>query len=1031
VSGTSAVARVEPASSGERRLWLLDRLYANLRAYNLASAVWLQGELDRERLLAAVRGVTGRHPALRSTFELHGERLMRRIAPSDVGTPQLVDAAGWSDEKVSDRLQLMAATPFDLSKGPLFRAVLLASSPTEHVLVLAAHHSICDGWSMNVLFREVLTAYSSADHQAGLDDHSMNGHGRPEPAAEDRAYWNQQLADLEPFELNSDHPRPRIRTFSGARKRLRLDATMTAELIRFARSEGTTPFAALVALIAAFLGRYGGRSEVVIGTIVAGRPRPELEDTVGFLANTVVLRLRISTGTTLRQLLQSARRVVGEALAHGEYPFAALVEELRPERDPARQPFFQIGLGLNPPARLPDIPSLSTRLEELDPGSAKFDLTFEFTRSDDALSGFIEYATELFDVGSIERMARNLGVFLGAALREPDRLLATVDLIHDHEHRLLTEWNRTEAPYPERCVHELIAERAALRPDAVAVVASAGEVTYAELERRSAQLARYLVARGVGPGWLVGHCIDRSADAIVGLLGILKAGAAYVPLDPTYPRGRIAFMLGDAKLRVVVTQERHLGLLSDDTEAVCLDRDGAAIATQPTTAPISAVGPDDLAYVIYTSGSTGTPKGVLATHRATVNRLAWMARTFPFREDERALQRTPLSFVDSIAEILGPLAEGVSLVVLSDDDVRDPARLLRQLEREEITRLVVVPSLLRALLATGGFDHSLTRRQLWVCSGETLELSLVRVFGAALPGARLVNLYGSSEVAADVCHYEVRDIDRLDTVPIGRPIANTQLHVLDEARQLVPIGVVGELYVGGVGVARGYLGRPDLTAERFLPDPFSVRPDGRMYRTGDLARWRADGQLEYLGRRDDQVKVRGFRVELGEIETTLRSHPAVREAAVIAREAGAGQRQLVAYFVPRGEPPAAEALRDFLAARLPAYMVPAPILLAEELPLNPSGKVDRRALAARDLPLSSASSSALPQSALECTLAALWCELLGVAQVGVDDNFFELGGDSLVAVHLVTRIRSATDIHMSALDVFEWPTIRELAGRYR
>jgi amino acid adenylation domain-containing protein len=793
-------------------------------------------------------------------------------------------------------------------------------------------------------------------------------------------------------------------------------------------------------LLAAFqtlLHRYSGQVDIAVGTLIANRNRVELEGLIGFFVNTLVLRADLSGDPSFQVLLEHMRTITLEAYEHQDVPYEKLLETLRPPRDLSHNPLFQVMCVLhNTPQQALVLPGVTADILEVDPGTARFDITLEFWETPEGLRSRFEYSTDLFEAATMSRMAGHLQTLLEGIVADPEQRLSQLPLLTaDERYRLLVEWNTTTVAYPDdQCLHGVFEAQVTQTPDAVAVVCGDGSLTYRELNRRANQVAHYLQALDVGPEMLVGLCAERSLVTLVGLLGILKAGAAYVPLDPAYPPERLAFMLEDSRPSVVLTQERCVAHLpARGAQIVCLDADWSTIAQYSEQNPVSRATADNMAYLLYTSGSTGRPKGVLGVHRATLNALAWMWQTYPFAHHEVCCQKTSISFGDSMQELLGPLLHGRQIVLIPDHILKELPHFVQMLAVHRVTRIILVPSLLRALLDTyGDLQARLPHLKLWFAGGEALSSDLWQRFQQCLPHSRLINLYGASEASDDTTCYDTSLIShQLSCVPIGRPVANTQVYVLDQHMQPVPLGVPGELYVGGAGLTRGYLNSPELTAQSFIPHPFSDAPGARLYKTGDVVRYRSDGHLEYVGRLDHQVKIRGIRVELGEIETTLVQHPSVRETVVTAHADIPGEPRLVAYMVPtQGPKPTMRELRRFLAKRLPTAMVPAVFVILETLPLTPSGKVDHQAL-----PVPGPTRLALedlyvaPRTSIEHQVAAIWCHLLALQQVGIFDNFFELGGHSLLAMQLLSRVRDATHIEVSLLSFFEMPTVAGMAAR--
>ncbi|HEX6042720.1 amino acid adenylation domain-containing protein, partial [Longimicrobium sp.] len=805
-----------------------------------------------------------------------------------------------------------------------------------------------------------------------------------------------------------------------------LDAGTTGLLQALSRREGATLFMTLLAAWQLLLARYAGQDDVTVGTPTAGRTRVETEGLIGFFVNTLVLRTELAGADTFRDLLARVRETTLGAYQHQDIPFEKLVEELAPERSLSRTPLFQAMFTLQnntrEALRLGGLRAepLAVRAE-----AVKFDLHLTLTETGGRLAGSLAYREELWEPATIQRMLGHFTTLLRAVAADPGRPLAGVRLLDDGERELLAGWNATERVYdPGASLHGLFEAQARKTPDAVAVQLDGETLTYARLDGRANQLARHLRGLGVGAETRVGVCAERSAELVIALLGVLKAGGAYVPIDPSYPADRIAYMLADAGVSVLLAQDRLAEALPPHgARVVRVHADGAAIAAQSAEPLDIDVSPEQLAYVIYTSGSTGRPKGAMNAHRGIVNRLRWMQDEYGLDASDVVLQKTPFSFDVSVWEFFWPLMTGARLVLAKPGAHGDPAYLADLVAGQGITTLHFVPSMLQAFVDAGVAGRCTSLRRV-VCSGEALPYDLVERVMDALPHAGIHNLYGPTEAAVDVTYWAAEPRERR-TVPIGRPVANTRIHVLDGALNPVPVGVAGELYIGGVQVGRGYLDRPALTAEKFVPDPFSADPGARMYRTGDRARWTAEGEVEYLGRVDFQVKVRGFRIELGEIESALRGAPEVADCAVVVRGDGPGGPRLVAYVVGAAD---ADGLRARLRRALPDYMVPAAFVTLAALPLTASGKLDRRALPA---PAAAAPGGARlrPETEMEARLSAVWRELLGLEEVGVEDNFFDLGGHSLLLVRLQARLTAELGREVPVVELFQYPTVRALAAR--
>ncbi|HEX6037835.1 non-ribosomal peptide synthetase, partial [Longimicrobium sp.] len=1037
-----------PLSFAQQRLWFLEQLGGLGPAYHIPLRLRLRGTLDRGALLRALDGILERHEALRTTFAEVDGVPEQRIAPADVGFHLVEqDLAGHPDaERELERVAAEEArAPFDLRSGPLVRGRLVRLADDDHALLVTMHHVVSDGWSMGVLSGELSALYAAhregrsprlaplplqyADY-AAWQRRWVDG----DVLRQQAEYWVRTLAGApELLELPTDHPRPAKADHAGAVLALEVDAGLTAALKALSRRHGTTLYMTFMAAWAVVLGRLSGQDDVVIGTPTAGRGRREIEGLIGFFVNTLAVRVTLSGAPTVAELLGRVRERALGAQHHQDIPFEQVVERLDPTRSLSHAPLFQVMLTWQNAPRGTGISLPGLDVGGVGAGSmdvrVKFDLSLTLRLAGDRIVGGLKYATSLLERETAERWMGYLRRVLEEMAADEHRPVDRLPLLPpDERARVVDGWNRTDAPYPGRsCVHELVQDQVARTPHAPAVVHAGGALTYAELNARANRLAHHLAARGVGPDVCVGLCLERGVEMIVALLAVLKAGGAYVPLDPDYPAERLAWMLEDSAPAVLLTQASLAGRFAGaPVPRVHVDLDAAAWAAGPDTDPAAAgLTPEHLAYVIYTSGSTGRPKGVMNQHRALVNRLAWGRRAWSMGADEVLLCKTSLNFDGSVREILLPLTAGGRVVVAGADEYRDPARLLALIGRHGVTTVNLVPSLLQMLMDAPGAENLRHLRRV-LCGGEALPPALLERFHAALPEVELHNLYGPSEAATAVTAPRLSARAGDAAVPIGGPSANARVYVLDGAGEPVPAGVAGELYIGGVPVARGYLGRAALTAERFVPDPFGGARGARLYRTGDVVRWRADGRLEFVGRNDDQVKVRGFRVELGEIEARLREHPAVRQAVVVAREDVPGDTRLVAYCVADETVPV-DVIRAHLAGRLPAYMVPAAFARLDALPLTPNGKVDRGALPAPEGDAYAARAYEAPVGGTELALAEIWSEVLRVERVGRHDDFFELGGHSLLAVQVISRVRQGLGVEIALGEVFARPVLADFA----
>jgi amino acid adenylation domain-containing protein len=1047
---TSVEAEGHALSFEQRRFWYLDRLEPGTPAYNLPAAARLTGALDTEALARSIAEVVARHEMLRARVEQKGDEPTLAFAPPAPYQLPLVDLSHLSAADRESELQRQATLeiqrPFDLATGPLLRATLYRLRPQQHVILLVVHHLACDAWAMNWLAREIASLYQAfaSGEDAPLPppparyaDYVRRQRERlsDEVVREQLAYWTRQLAGAPVVRLPSIRARPSgSPRGAGGHEPFQLSRERSEALRALSRREGVTPFMTLLAAFATLLHRYTGETDLCVGTPVATRGDPGLEAVVGCFLNDVVLRTDLSGDPTFLQLLQRVQRVTLEAYAHRDVPFERVVEALRPERAPGMTPLFQAMLVLHN-ARLPEleIAGLELTPTHVEGGTAVSDIALVLD-DDECIGGVLEYRTALLDREAAARMLRHFDTLLAAIVDDAERPVSALPLLPDWERRQqLEEWNDTAVPVTDNaCAHELVEAQVERTPDAVAVVSEGDAVTYRDLDERANRLAHVLRRRGVADGDVVGVCLERSVDLAVAALGVLKAGGAYLPLDPADPPARRGVMIEDARARALVTQQRLLDTLAASIVAagaavVALDDAGSALSEAPEHAPGRRISAEQAAYVIYTSGSTGRPKGVVVPHRAIVNQVRWRQRQFPLSIGDAVLQRTPIGFDPSVWELLGPLSAGARLVVPRPGGDHEPAYLVELMAEHGVSAVQVVPSALEALLEQPGIERCRDLRHVF-CGGEPLSRGLQRRF-ASRSSAALHNLYGPTETAIDATWWTCRPDDDRVVAPAGRPIANARVYLLDERLQPVPVGVAGELHIAGDGVALGYLNDEAATAARFVADPFEARPGARLYRTGDRARWSPDGTVTLLGRLDGQVKVRGVRVELGEVEAVLAEHPGVREAAVIADE---GAQRLSAYLVPvSGSAPSSASLRRWLASRLPDVMVPSRLEALDALPRTASGKVDRRALAGRGGAAAGTTrrSVTAPRDDVERRLLEIWEELLEVRPISVTDDFFEVGGHSLLAVRLTARVEAALGEPLPVAEVLRARTVEALARR--
>jgi amino acid adenylation domain-containing protein len=849
---------------------------------------------------------------------------------------------------------------------------------------------------------------------------------------EQLSYWRTQLADAPPLlELPTDRPRPPVQSYKGAHETLILSEPLSRSLKELSRREGATLFMTLLSAFSALLYRYSGQRDILIGTPIANRNRAETESLIGFFVNTLVLRVRFSAEMTFRELMGQVRETALEAYAHQDLPFEKLVEELQPERTLSHSPLFQVMLDLqNAPMRDMELQGLRLTPLPFDSQMAKFDLTLTAGETDGRLSGLLEYNTDLFDAATIKRMMAHFERLLKAAVSDPDEQISRLPLLSDAERKqILFEWNDTQAEYDSTaCIQQLFEQQVEANPEAVALVFKDERFSYRELNERANKLAHHLRRLGTAPETLVAVALERSADIVVAILGVLKAGGGYLPLALQQPSERLSFMLADAGVKVLITQSTlPIANWQSAIHVVCLDKEWPAIAKESAENPESGVLADNPAYLIYTSGSTGRPKGVLVSHQNLVH--STLARFSYYREPVNSfLLLSPFAFDSSVAGLFWTLCQGGMLVIPEEDSHQDPTQVEEVIARNSVSHLLSLPAL-HELMLRQARPEQLTSLRTVIVAGETCPAELVERHFEALPQAALFNEYGPTEATVWSSVHDCQRLAERRPVPIGRPVMNTQIYVLDRQFQPVPVGVTGEIHIGGEGVARGYLNHPDLTAERFVPDPFSRTPGARLYRTSDMARFLVDGQIEFIGRRDQQVKLRGFRIEPGEIETVLGQHPGVRDAVVVAREDTSGGKRLIAYVVVREEPPpATSALRDYLRKRLPEYMVPASFLVLESLPLTATGKIDRNALPVDEIAVVTSENYLAPRTAVEKVLAGIFSEMLSLERVSVDESFFDLGGHSLLATQVLSRVREAFQVELPLRKLFKTPTVAGLAA---
>jgi len=1029
-----------PLSFAQQRLWFLEQLDPGNPVYNISGEVRLRGELDLESLERSFNAVVGRHESLRTTFPAVEGRVAQSVAPpTRARLPVRQIHPGNKAEQDAEVLRLAqeeAQLPFDLARGPLLRSSLLRLSERDHVLLITMHHIVSDGWSVGIFIRELAAFYEAFTRGASAAMRELpiqyadyaqwqRNWLAGETLQEHLEYWKQQLQDLPPTELPADRPRPEVRALRGQQLTRTIPPETIDRLKSLSAQEGVTLFITLLAAFDVLLSRYTGQVDMVVGTPVANRNRPEVQSLIGLFVNTLVLRTDLAGDPTLRQLLGVVRDVTLDAYAHQDVPFERLVEELQPRRDVGYNPLFQVMFTLyNDVVPAVELPGLSLEFIYVDNYTAKFDLSVSVLETHEGYLASFEFDTGLFDEATVARFATHYLRLLRAIVDDPGRRISEFPLLAEEEHDALLQlgWG-SKVAYEPATLHGLFEARAALVPDVVAVEAGGERLTYAELNARAERLARRLRSLGVGPEVMVGVMADRSIWAVVAVLGVLKAGGAYVPLNAAYPSRRLALMREDAGIELVVAQREAADALPpNEAQIVVLDDDSEPDAPLGADRLADSVTPDNTAYVIYTSGSTGKPKGVMVSHQAVANFLQSMQQRPGFKTHDVLLAVTTLSFDIAALELFLPLVAGGLVVIAGREDTADGARLAALLSESGATMMQATPATWR-LLVDSGWQGTDGLRIL--CGGEALPRDLADKLLER--GGALWNMYGPTETTIWSL---VNQVDSgQGAVPLGHPIANTQAYILDGRGRLAPTGVPGELCLGGAGLARGYLNRPALTAERFVPDPFSGGPGARLYRTGDLARYGSDGALEFMGRLDHQVKIRGHRIELGEVEAALREHGQVRDCVVVARRGPGDGLLLAAYVVLRERSGSISGeLQAFLREQLPEHMVPSQFVMLEQLPLTPSGKLDRASLPEPGVGMAGAKAAVYtaPRTQTEREVVRIWAEVLETEQVGLDDNFFDLGGHSLLLAQVHAKLRQKIAPELAMIDLFKYPTVRAL-----
>lgn len=1045
---------VAPMSFAQQRLWFLDQLEPDSPVYNIPMALRLQGKLANPVWEKSLNMLRCQHESLRTTFASVDNEPSQVIHPYQGVLLPVVDLQRLSHHAQTRELKRVISQeslrPFSLRKGRLLRALWVQLAVDDQVLFINMHHIISDGWSMYVFTHELTKNCQRLVKGEQQEPETLpiqyadfaiwqRNRLQGERLADLLAYWQKNLAGVSPLTLPTDYPRPPMQTFKGRQETFALPLQVSTAIKQLAQREGSTVFMVLLAAFLVLLARYSGQDDIAVGSPTANRNRCEIEPLIGLFVNTLILRTDLSGNPTFRQLLQRVREVALGAFDHQELPFEKLVEELQTERDLSRNPLFQVMFDFEPisgpeAAMVGTMPhDIHVELLETESQVSKFDLTCVFKDDGQTLLGNIEYNTDLFGPDTIVRMKEQLQTLLANMVHNPDQSINTLAMISPTQrHQLLVEWNQTAIFFPRnQCIHHLVAAQAAQTPDAIALIAGDHSLTYAELNGRANQLASYLRAQGVGPESLVAISLERSLEMVIGLLGVLKAGGAYVPVDPVYPAERFQYILEDTQARLLLTQERlRTHLLALGVTLFCLDSQwhkASLYSKKETVGPSTAL--ENAAYVIYTSGSTGQPKGVLVEHRALVNHALAVSQAYGLQSTDRLLQFASMGF-DVMAEELFPaLVQGAAVVLHLDGPFILPSAFTGMVQAQAVTALNLPATYWHEWVRALSEQETvpLNRLRMMIVGSETVSPTALTAWHAlAGVNARWWNAYGPTETTVTSTLFEAEQ-KQYTALPIGRPIANVQVYILDRHFQPVPIGLAGNLYIGGAGLSRGYLQDAALTASRFVPDPFSPEPGARLYQTGDRARYHPDGQIDFLGRSDYQVKIRGFRIELGEIEAALMQLVEVHEAIVLAHEDQPEARRLVAYVVAEADA-TPTVLRAQLATRLPAYLLPQAIVLLPALPLLANGKVDRQKLSAlADRQIDQPHDYTPPRTLTEERLAEIWTAVLGVAPIGIDDNFFELGGHSLLAIQLMAQIQNAFQVELSLRLFFEQLTIARLA----
>ncbi len=1051
-----------PLSASQQQMWFLHQLCPESPVYNTFRAFYLTGPLNIEVMKSCLKEIICRHEILRSTFRIVDGQPVQIVQPN-MGFEfsfkkiagiknHLGSAIAKSDfvsyESLSPEVEAFMRTEtqktFNLSDGPCLRVALFKVNEDRFYFLLVMPHIVCDGWSLSIFFQELSILYESflaglpsplpklpiqfsdyaAWQQKWLQNENLKIH---------TSYWQKQLSEY-PKSLNfpSDFSRPATQKFYGASEPIFFSKDATEALKAFSFREGATLFMTLLAAFKVLLFRYSGQTDIIVGSPIAKRNQVEIQGLIGCFINTLALRTNFSGSLTFQELLARVKQTALDAYAHQDLPFPTLVGKLVSKRELSSAPLFQVAFTLqNTPDLVQQFGGLTFKSINIDNGTAKSDLSFILEEKNEGLRGKLEYSTDLFQAETIKRLINHFHILLNGIVANPDQLIARLPLMPKMEQeQILVKWNETRVDYTKnKCIHELVELQVESTPAAVAVVFDDQRLCYSELNERANQLAHFLIDQGAEPGDLVGICLERSIEMVIGVLATLKAGCAYVPLDPSYPKERLAFIMSDTQVSVILTQEKLKNLaFNQKTRVIPLDSVWRSMSFESGENIKNRANPDHPAYIIYTSGSTGLPKGVVISHHAISNHMQWMQRVFPINSSDAVLQKTPFSFDASIWEFYAPLIAGGKLIIAKPEGHADVNYIVNTTIDQNVTILQFVPSVLQLMLDDPRFATCKSLRRVF-CGGETLTAQLVNRFSKMLPWATLHNLYGPTETTIDVLSWNCPQKKRKSIIPIGKPIDNVKVYIVDKLLQPVPVGVRGELLIGGDCLSLGYLNRPKLTSEKFIPDPFSRVNGARLYKTGDLVRYLPDGNIEFLGRLDHQVKIRGYRIELGEIESVLSRHIGVKEAIVIAREDSPGDKRLVAYVVVKDKPNISlDDLRNFLKEKLPGYLLPSAFMILERFPLTANGKTDRGALPPpSNSPVQRDDRSDGKETPFQEEVRKIWQDILHKDHVGIHDDFFELGGHSLLAMQIISRVRRDFQVELSIHDVFEFTTVAGIA----